>query len=242
MKRDWIPAALIAGAIVVATVVLGYLLYTAISKRERISVTGLAQVDFSSDLIVWQGRFDRKAAQLDQAYAMIKKDADVIRQYLVQKGVDPREIIFGSVEIQKSYSEVPVGDNLIRQFDGYALSQSVKIESKNVDHIEAVSRQISELLNMGVELQSELPKYYYSKLNALKIGLLARASADGMLRAKTIAENSGNALGQLFTADMGTFQITAPNSDEEYTWGGAFNTTSRRKTASITVSMVFLAR
>lgn len=242
MKRDWIPAALIAGAIVLATVVLGYLLYSAISKRERISVTGLAQVDFSSDLIVWQGRFDRKAAQLDQAYAMIKKDADMIRQYLVQKGVDSREIIFGSVEIQKSYSEVPVGGNLIRQFDGYALSQSVKIESKNVDHIEAVSRQISELLNMGVELQSELPKYYYSKLNALKIDLLARASADGMLRAKTIAENSGNTLGQLFTADMGTFQITAPNSDEEYTWGGAFNTTSRRKTASITVSMVFLAR
>jgi hypothetical protein len=242
MKRDWIPAALIAGAIGLATVVLGYLLYSAISKRERISVTGLAQVDFSSDLIVWQGRFDRKAAQLDQAYAMIKKDADMIRQYLVQKGVDSREIIFGSVEIQKSYSEVPVGGNLIRQFDGYALSQSVKIESKNVDHIEAVSRQISELLNMGVELQSELPKYYYSKLNALKIDLLARASADGMLRAKTIAENSGNTLGQLFTADMGTFQITAPNSDEEYTWGGAFNTTSRRKTASITVSMVFLAR
>ena len=242
MKRDWIPAALIAGAIGLATVVLGYLLYSAISKRERISVTGLAQVDFSSDLIVWQGRFDRKAAQLDQAYAMIKKDADMIRQYLVQKGVDSREIIFGSVEIQKSYSEVPVGGNLIRQFDGYALSQSVKIESKNVDHIEAVSRQISELLNMGVELQSELPKYYYSKLNALKIDLLARASADGMLRAKTIAENSGNTLGQIFTADMGTFQITAPNSDEEYTWGGAFNTTSRRKTASITVSMVFLAR
>lgn len=242
MKRDWIPSVLIAGAIVLATVVFGYLLYSAISKRERISVTGLAQVDFSSDLIVWQGRFDRKAAQLDQAYAMIKKDADVIRQYLAQKGVDTREIIFGSVEIQKSYSEVPAGDNLIRKFDGYALSQSVKIESKNVDHIEAVSRQISELLNMGVELQSELPKYYYSKLNALKIDLLARASADGMLRAKTIAENSGNSLGQLFTADMGTFQITAPNSDEEYTWGGAFNTTSRRKTASITVSMVFLAR
>ena len=242
MKRDWIPAALIAGAIGLATVVLGYLLYSAISKRERISVTGLAQVDFSSDLIVWQGRFDRKAAQLDQAYAMIKKDADMIRQYLVQKGVDSREIIFGSVEIQKSYSEVPVGGNLIRQFDGYALSQSVKIESKNVDHIEAVSRQISELLNMGVELQSELPKYYYSKLNALKIDLLARASADGMLRAKTIAENSGNTLGQRFSADTGTFQITAPNSDEEYTWGGAFNTTSRRKTASITVSMVFLAR
>jgi hypothetical protein len=38
---------------------------------------------------------------------------------------------------------------------------------------------------------------------------------------------------------MGVFQITAPNSTEGYSWGGAFNTTSKRKTASITVNLDF---
>lgn len=242
MKREWIPTVLLALAIVLAASIIAFTVMTSMSKREQISVTGLAQVDFSSDVIVWQGTFERKAMELNQAYSMIKSDADAVRSYLQQKGVDPKEIVIGAVEIKKSFAEVPVGDNLIQKFDGYLLTQTVKIESRNVDHIEMVSREISELLNTGLALQSEVPKYYYSKLKDLKIDLLNKASADGKDRAMAIAVNSGGSLGKLYQASMGTFQITAPNSDEDYTWGGAFNTTSRRKTASITVKMDFLTR
>ena len=242
MKREWIPTVLLALAIVLAASIIAFTVMTSMSKREQISVTGLAQVDFSSDVIVWQGTFERKAMELNQAYSMIKSDADAVRSYLQQKGVDPKEIVIGAVEIKKSFAEVPVGDNLIQKFDGYLLTQTVKIESRNVDHIEMVSREISELLNTGLALQSEVPKYYYSMLKDLKIDLLNKASADGKDRAMAIAVNSGGSLGKLYQASMGTFQITAPNSDEDYTWGGAFNTTSRRKTASITVKMDFLTR
>jgi hypothetical protein len=38
---------------------------------------------------------------------------------------------------------------------------------------------------------------------------------------------------------MGIFQITAQNSSEEYTYGGAFNTASKNKTASVTVRLDF---
>jgi hypothetical protein len=38
---------------------------------------------------------------------------------------------------------------------------------------------------------------------------------------------------------MGIFQITAQNSAEDYSWGGTFNTSSKRKTASITVKLEF---
>lgn len=242
MKREWLPTTLLAAAIVLAAVILSYTIISSLSKREQISVTGLAQVDFMSDVIVWEGNFERKALELNQAYALIRNDADVIRRYLADKGVNPKEIVIGAVEIKKSFADVSVGDNIVQKFDGYLLTQSVKIESRNVDHIEMVSREISELLNTGLALQSEVPKYYYSKLKDLKIDLLKQASADGMERAKAIAVNSGSALGKLFKGNMGTFQITAPNSDEEYSWGGAFNTTSRRKTASITVSMEFLVQ
>jgi hypothetical protein len=34
---------------------------------------------------------------------------------------------------------------------------------------------------------------------------------------------------------MGIFQITGKNSDEDYSYGGSFNTSSKIKTASITV-------
>ncbi|NTW32997.1 MAG: SIMPL domain-containing protein, partial [Bacteroidetes bacterium] len=45
--------------------------------------------------------------------------------------------------------------------------------------------------------------------------------------------------GYLKRADMGVFQITAQNSSEEFSYGGAYNTFSKNKTASITVHLDF---
>jgi hypothetical protein len=58
-------------------------------------------------------------------------------------------------------------------------------------------------------------------------------------RAEKIAENAGASLGEMETGDMGIFQITGQNSNEDYSWGGTFNTSSRNKTASITVRVNF---
>lgn len=69
--------------------------------------------------------------------------------------------------------------------------------------------------------------------------MIASATQDGLLRATTIAKNSGDTLGKLRYADMSVFQITAQNSPEEYSWGGAFNSTSRMKTASITMKLQY---
>jgi len=69
--------------------------------------------------------------------------------------------------------------------------------------------------------------------------LLAKASADGKKRAEIIAENAGNSLGKLKKATLGVFQITGKNTDEDYSYGGTFNTSSRNKTGSITIKMEF---
>ena len=42
--------------------------------------------------------------------------------------------------------------------------------------VEAISREISELLNRGIELNSRSPEYYYTKLAELKLDLLQRAA------------------------------------------------------------------
>ncbi len=38
---------------------------------------------------------------------------------------------------------------------------------------------------------------------------------------------------------MGVFQIIARNSNEDYSWAGTFNTTSKQKTATITMKLQF---
>jgi hypothetical protein len=98
---------------------------------------------------------------------------------------------------------------------------------------------MKSIVDMGIEFYSAPPEYFYTKLAELKIKMIASATQDGLLRATTIAKNSGSTLGKLRYANMGVFQITAQNSPEEYSWGGAFNTGSRMKTASITMKLQY---
>ena len=69
--------------------------------------------------------------------------------------------------------------------------------------------------------------------------MIAEATKDANSRAKNIAINAESEIGDLKYAKMGVFQIVAQNSSESYSWGGAFNTTSKRKTASITMKLEY---
>ena len=120
-------------------------------------------------------------------------------------------------------------------FDGYAAKQVVRIESRDIEKIEALTRDIAELYDQNIMINNDNPEYYYTKLSDLKIQMLAEASQDAKNRAETITKNAGAKLGDLKSANMGVFQITKPNSSEEsYTWGGAFNTSSRRNAPAST--------
>jgi hypothetical protein len=123
------------------------------------------------------------------------------------------------------------------EFVGYQLVQSIQIESKDVESIEELSRSITELLNKGVAFYSDAPRYYFTGMADLKIEMIAKASEDARVRAESIAQNSGGELGDLKSAKMGVFQITGQNSTEEYSWGGAYNTSDKQKTASITMRL-----
>ena len=211
------------------------------TSKETITVTGSAEKDFVSDLIVWTGSYSRKSMDLKGAYAQLKEDESVVKKYLISKGVQENEMVFSSINIIKefSYPTDANGRSLGQQFSGYNLTQNVRIESPDVDKINAISREATELIQQGIEFNSAAPLFYYTKLTQIKMDLLAKASADGKKRAEIIANNSGSSLDKLKTANLGVFQITGKNTDEDYSYGGTFNTTSRNKTGSITIRMEF---
>ena len=72
--------------------------------------------------------------------------------------------------------------------------------------------------------------------------MISKATEDARIRAEKIAEFSGGKLGELDSARMGVFQITGQNSDENYSWGGTYNTTSKKKTASITMKLTYTSK
>ncbi len=243
MKNVIAPIA-IAVAIIIGLFLVGNAYKYKFKATETITVTGLAEKNFVSDQIVWTGNYSRKEMELKSAYTLLKEDEAKIRAYLKGKGVTDAEMVFSAVSIDKDFDEKydAEGRKIGSTFTGYNLRQSVTVDSKDIDKVEKISREITELIESGIEFNSSAPSYYYTKLSELKIDLLAKASADARLRAETIAKNSNSSLGQIKKATMGVFQITGQNSNEDYSYGGVFNTTSKSKTASITIKIDFAVK
>jgi len=239
--KQYTNAIIFGIAIVASSIFLGKA-YTDRTKVEgEIQVTGLGKADFSSDLIVWEGSFGAQNIDLKQAYLTLEKNKSTVNDYLAKKGIKTEQLIYSAVKTNQKNKRIysSNGDYIGEEFVGYELTQSVQIESKDVEKIEKVSREITELLNQGVQFYSESPRYYYTKLADLKIEMISKATEDARLRAEKISEFSGGGLGELESARMGIFQITGQNSKEDYSWGGTFNTSSKEKTASITMKLVY---
>lgn len=240
--KNHINSALIAFAVIVS----GYLLAKGYQNRgkntESIHVTGLGEENFTSDLIVWRASFSRKSETLKEAYSLLNQDQNTIRRYLLKKGIKNTEIVFSAVDIEKEYTYDYTENGNVRNtyFAGYNLGQTLTIKSNNVDRVEDLSRQVTELIDAGIELNSSSPEYYYTQLASLKLKMIEAATKDAKDRAEKIAENAGSSLGKLINADMGVFQITGENSSEDYSWGGSFNTSSKKKTANITIRLEYM--
>lgn len=229
----------------VAIIISAFLLGNAYIERSRaegeITVTGLGKKDFSSDLIVWEAFFYKVNMDLKIASSELNKDKKVIEDYLEKNGIDKKDVVFSAIEFleqtKQKYSNN--GEFAGEEFVGYKLTQSIQLTSKDIDKIEGISRNITELLNDGIQLYSNPPRYYFTKLADLKIELVSEATEDARNRAEKISEKSGCEIGNLTSAQMGIFQITGQNSDEEYSWGGTFNTASKEKSALITMKLSY---
>lgn len=240
MNRMIISIAIAAVGFIMGLALLGSAIKNRNAAENTISVTGLGTKDFTSDLITWSGSFTKNNFDLKTAYADLAADRKIIKDYLLSKGINANEMIFSAVDIQKSYNySNDSNGNSHQTFAGYNLSQTVSIESKAVSKIEDLSRNITEIINKGVEFTSAPPQYFYTKLAAVKHEMIANATKDARERAEKIAENAGAKLGNLKKAKMGVIQITAPNSNEDYSYDGTFNTTSKDKEASITIKLEY---
>jgi hypothetical protein len=239
--KNQISAVIFGLAIVLAAYFLASAYAGRMSSDGSIQVTGLGKTDFVSDLIVWSADFSATAYDLSDAYAALQDKQSIVERYLSERGLSDEELVFSAVSTSTRSKRLynSEGNYVGEEFTGYNLSQSVTIESKKVAEIEKISREITELLNQGVTMYSESPRYYYTQLADLKIQMISEATEDARIRAETIAEEAGSRLGALQSARMGVFQITGQNSAEDYSWGGTFNTSSKNKTASITMKLVY---
>lgn len=188
------------------------------SDRTSIVVTGSAKQQITSDLIVWSGYFNCQAKIITDAYTNLETNRQKVEKYLVDQGIKKEDIVFSSISTCVYYVTNDYGYTT-NQIDYYDLSQTVTISSSEIDKVTEISRNATELLNQGVQFQSNAPQYMYTKLADIKVTMLAEATKDARKRAEMIAENAGSELGDLTYADMGVMQITPLYSNEISDYG-----------------------
>lgn len=232
---------IIAIAIVLSAVVLACGYTYKYRSQQTVTVTGLGETEFTSDLIVWNGFLRVEAQNVITGYEKIETDRKRVLDYITSKGIDPSAVVFQFVNTYKDTEAVynSQGNYAGQRFKCYNLSQRFTVESKEVEKVEAISREISSLIAQGVTLDLEMPQYYYSGLDGVKLSLIEKASTDALERAKNIVENAGAKLGGVVSARLGVFQITGANTNEEFSAGGSFNTSSRHKKARVTIRVEY---
>ena len=186
--------------------------------NNKIIVTGSAKQQITSDLIVWTGSFSAKSPALQEAYTRLESDKAKVMNYLSKQGVPEDKIVFSSINTNTYYIVLPSGQ-YTSDVDYYELNQTVTISSEEIDKVTEISRNVTELINEGVQFQSNAPQYMFTKIADMKVTMLAEATKDARKRAEMIAENAGNKLGQLKYADMGVIQIAPLYSNEVSDYG-----------------------
>lgn len=230
-----IPAAILGGSLVVATVLGSFAAARIKASADVISVTGSAQRAITSDVAVWRLSLSRPAdaAGMRDASAQLERDLASLRSYLKKSGVPEASVTVQPVSVEPQYNANGPST--------YNIRQDVRVEGSDVPKLTSVAQGATSLLTGGSSLSTTALEYYYSKLGDLKVAMLAEATADAQTRAQRIAESAGSRLGKLKSASQGVFQITPVNSTDVSDYG-TYDTSTVQKQITAVVRTSFTVR
>ena len=242
--KDLKAALVLAAALVVVAIIASLTYFNRAKADDVLSVTGMGSVDFQSDIVTWQADFRSEERELVAAYERLKAHKAILQDFLASRKLREADYVFQPVAIDKQFKPIfnDKGAQVGETFTGYALSQTVRVQSKDLDAVELASREVTDLIQRGLTVQSESPQYFFSGLADLKLKLLAAAAKDARERGEQVARNVGGRLGKVRYSAMGVIQIVGENSPVDDAWQGSFDTLSRRKTATVTLKAQFELR
>jgi hypothetical protein len=224
-------------ALVISTVV-GARALVRVKSDETVQVTGSAKRRIRSDLVVWSAKVSARAPTMKEAYKTIASEMPKVTDYLGKKGVPKAQLKVFSVSTKILHPHDKDGRELSDVVSGYELTQALEVRSTDIDKVGAIANAITELIDDGVELESDAPEFIYTKLGDLKIQMLAEAAKDAHVRGEQIARSTGAQLGPLRSARMGVIQINPADSTETSNEGNN-DTTSEEKDIITVVGATF---
>jgi hypothetical protein len=222
----------LAFGLIVSTVV-GARALVRIKSDNTIQVTGSAKRRIKSDLIIWTAKVSARGSDMRGAYKTLSAEVPKLTTWLEKKGVPKAQVKIFSVATKAIHPHDKEGREIEDTITAYELTQTIEVRSSEVEKIGAIANEATQLIDDGVELESNAPDYIYTKLGDLKIQMLAEAAKDSRVRAEQVATSTGSHIGPLRQARMGVIQINPPDSTETSNEGN--NDTSSLEKDIITV-------
>lgn len=223
----------IALGFVIGMLVFGVFFVRSKQEDKTLRIVGYATKQFESDLVKWNLSVQKNVALggLNTAYKSLSADVLSFKQYLIEEGINEKEI---SIEPITSY---PMYDNY-GKITSYNLNQSISVITDQLDKVEELALNPDFFADKGLILQMSNLSYLYTQLPDMKKQLLAEATKDALERAREVSSAAGAKLGDMRIARGGVFQITEPYSTDVSDYG-IYNTSTRNKSISVTLTAVF---
>ena len=230
-----LPALIMAAALLLCVVVGVRGLERIKLASQVISVKGFSQREITADLGIWRGSFSVVGASLTGTYGSMEADKKKVLSYLKTFGIPDSEVDVGAIFTTTNYKTNDSGYSS-GEIESYLLTQTVTVQSADVNRLERLSKESTQLIKEGVGFTSNTPEFLYTKLEDLKISLLGDATKDAKNRAQEMARASGNSVGNLRGARQGVFQITPLNSTNVSDYG-EYDTSSIQKAVKAVVTV-----
>ena len=183
-----------------------------------ISVKGYAAERVVSDAASWNCTISFNDMSPQRAVAKTRADCATAVNFFKAAGISEGEIETGAItisEIKKKNSE----GNDTNEIAGYSAQVRISVSSGNIKTVETLFKRSGELVEKGVMIWADVPQYFYTNIEALKINLIGKATINARERALKLTESGGGKLGAIVSASQGVFQITQPLSTETSSYG-----------------------
>lgn len=169
-------------------------------------VKGLAEQHVEADLVVWPLGHAVIGNDLAQVQQQLDANTDAIRAFFASAGFDDAEIVVSPPRLEDR-AAYAWGESVPRERFRY--QTTVTLRSRRVPEAIQALRDTGELIRRGVLLtEGGFPEFEFTRLNDIKPGLIAEATANARASAEQFAADSGADVGGIRNANQGAITIT----------------------------------
>jgi uncharacterized protein len=224
----------LAIAVLVAGVVGADAIRDVKKRRDTITVTGSARYPITANQVSWSLVARSQEPSAGTASRGLRQQVDAVRQFLREHGISDDDVTLPPISVQQVQRRISRKEVVTE----YAVTQTFRITTKDVDKLEAAAAAVSSLLEQGVSLTVGRLSYVSTELSEARLKALEAATANASERAKTIVEGVGGDLGGVRSAGLGVYQIV-PRGSTEISDYGINDTSTKEKDVTAVVSVTF---